>query len=120
MSCVLRIAAPGIAVVVPTLTVQPYRVEGNTAHFDVSRARFNQLAQQIEDAIAFLRSHRADVEVLMGLPSASGSLDFGVENRLLPAQFGVLSPELVCLAGKAGIGLQLSLYALQERDHADA
>ena len=38
----------------------------------------------------------------------------------LPAQFGRLSPELVCRAGKAGLGLELSLYSIQEGEGAEA
>ncbi len=120
MSCVLRVSAPGVAVVADSLSLKPYRVDGDTVHYDVSAADFDQLAEQIEDAITFLRQYQAEIGTLMALPSASGWLDFGVSNRHLPAQFGRLSPELVCLAGKLGLGLELSLYAVQDEKGAEA
>jgi hypothetical protein len=110
VSCVLRVSAPGATAVAERLTLKPYRVDGDTVHYDVSAADFDRLGDQIEDAIAFLREHQSDIGTLMALPSSAGWLDFGVSNRHLPAQFGRLSPELVCLAGKAGLGLELSLY----------
>jgi hypothetical protein len=111
MSCVLRVSAPGIDSSAANLALKPYRVEGDSAHFDVSSAGLDDLPRQIEDAVSFLRLHKADLEVLMAIPGVSGSLDFGVLNRQVPAQFGRLSPELVCLAGKAGLGLELSFYS---------
>jgi hypothetical protein len=107
-------------VVANSLTLKPYRVQGDTVHYDVSAAGFDELSRQIEDATAFLSQHRAEIEKLMALPSSSGWLDFGVSNRHMAAQFSRLSPELVCLAGKAGLGLELSLYAVQEENGAEA
>jgi len=114
MSCVLRVTAPDIATAAHRLAVKPYRVEGNCAHFDVSVADFDDLAGQIADAIAFLKRHKAEVDELMALPSSDGVLDFGVARRHVAAQFGRLSAELVCLAGKAGLALELSLYPVGE------
>ena len=120
MSCVLRVSAPGVAVVADSLSLKHYRIDGDTVHYDVSAADFDQLAAQIEDAITFLRQYQAEIGTLMALPSSSGWLDFGVSNRHTPAQLGRLSPELVCLAGKAGLGLELSLYALEGATGAEA
>jgi hypothetical protein len=117
MSCVLRISAPGIEGALGALTLRPYRVEGGTAHFDVSRAGFRDLAAQIEDAIAFLQRHKDDVARLMDLPSAQGWLDFGIADRNHPAQSNVFPAELVCLAGKAGIGLEMSMYWVEDANH---
>ena len=114
MSCVLRISAPGLGAVLSKLAVQPYRVEDETAHFMVSDAGFRDLPVQIAHAVAFLERHKADVAALMSLPSAEGWLDFAVADRNQPAQFNRLSPELVCLAGKVGIGLELSTYWVEE------
>ena len=114
MTCVLRVTAPGIAAAVEGISLKPYRLEGDTAHFGVSEAAFADLSSSIGDAIAFLRREKASVESLMALPSASGWLDFGVENLDMPAQFPRISPELVCLAGKAGLGLELSLFVIGE------
>ncbi len=100
--------------------MRPHRLDGDTGYFDVSAAGFDRLPQQIEDAVAFLRRYKADVDALMALPSASGCLDFGVENREIPVPFGRLSPELVCLAGKAGLSLDISFSALAEVDRPGA
>ena len=117
MSCVLRISAPALETGLPGLTIRPHRFEHGTAHFTVSEAGFRDLAAQIGDAVQFLQRHKGDVERLMSLPSAEGSLDFAVADRNQPAQFNRLSPELVCLAGKAGIGLELSTYWVASDDH---
>ncbi len=100
--------------------MKPYRIDGDTLHVDVSNADFDQLSTQIEEAISFLQRYKTDLEVLMALPGVSGVLDFAVANRHLPAQFGRLSPDLVCRAGKAGLGLELSLYSIQEDKGAEA
>jgi hypothetical protein len=102
------------------MALKPYRIDGDTVHYDVSGAGFDQLSEQIQDAVSFLGQHREEIEKLMALPSSSGWLDFGVSNRHLPAQFGRLSPELVCLAGKAGLGLELSLYAAEGEKGVEA
>ena len=116
MTCILRVTAPGIADAAASGSgsFNPYRLEGQTAHFDVSPAAFDQLSQQIEDAIEFLRKHKQDVDVLMALPSSSGVLDFGVSQKYAGVQFGRFSAELVCLAGKAGLGLEISLYPVED------
>lgn len=110
MSCVLRISAPAIEGALGARSLRPYRLQDGCAHFTVSEAGFRELDSQIEDAIAFLRRHKEDIAKLMELPSAEGWLDFGIADRNHPGQFNRLSPELVCLAGKAGIGLQVSTY----------
>jgi hypothetical protein len=114
MTCVLRVTAPGLPALAEGPAHKPYRVEGETAHYLVSDADFDRLADQIEDAIEFLRRYRDEIGALMALASSSAWLDFAVSNRHLPAQFNRLSPELVCLAGKAGIGLSLSLYPIED------
>jgi hypothetical protein len=116
---ILRVTAPGIAVVAAGGSLKPYRLEGDTAHFEVSQAGFEELDQQIDDAIIFLREHKQDIDLLMALPSASGILDFGAAQKYAGAQFGRFSAELVCLAGKAGLGLELSLYPV-ESERAEA
>jgi hypothetical protein len=113
------VTAPGIAVAAGTGSLKSYRLDGDTAHCEVSAAGFDQLDQQIEDAIAFLHEHKKDVDRLMALPSACGLLDFGVSQKYSGTQFGRFSAELVCLAGKAGLGLELSMYPIEnEREEA--
>jgi len=113
MACVLRVTAPGVALAAERLSLKPYRVDADTVHYDVSDAGFDELSEQIEDALSFLRQQRAELETLMALPSSNGWLDFGVSNEQLPAQFLRLSPEFVRLAGELGLGLEMSFYAVQ-------
>jgi hypothetical protein len=110
MSCVLRISAPGIEAALETRSFPPYRYQDGWAHFAVSEAGFRELDAQIEDAIAFLKRHKEDVARLMDLPSAQGWLDFGIADRNGPARADRVSPDLVCLAGKAGIGIETFTY----------
>ena len=63
--------APGFTVVANDLALKPYRVDGDTVHYDVSDAGFDELSEQIEDATAFLSRHRTEIETLMALPSSS-------------------------------------------------
>ena len=60
MSCVLRISGPAIKISLSKISLVPFRVEDEAAHFDVSAADFNDLNGQIEDAIKFLQSHNAE------------------------------------------------------------
>jgi hypothetical protein len=109
VTCVLRVSAPAVAGALRDLSIQPVGLEDDTARFSVSAAGPDRLADQIEDAIVFLRRNKDELEKLMALPSASAWLEFGVEKPSRSTEFGRLSPELVCLAGKLGIGLELSL-----------
>ena len=120
MTCVLRVTAPGIEQVLDRIDIKPYRLEKDTAHFDVSKADFDQLAASVEDAMAFLRRHRADIDTLMSVPSSDGILDFGTANRDFPAQYRRFPAELVCMAGKAGLGLELSFYMIAESKGTEA
>jgi len=117
MSCVLRISAPGIEDVIGSQPLQPYRFEDGWAHFTVSNQGFRELDAQIEEAIAFLKRHTEEIVKMMDLPSAEGWLDFGIAARSHPMQRNVFPPELVCLAGKAGIGLGMSVYSVADEDH---
>lgn len=117
MSCVLRISAPEIDAALATLSLRPYRLEEGWARFTVSEAGFRELDAQIEDAITFLRRHQDDIAKLMNLPSAEGWLGFGIADRGHPAQRNVFPAELICLAGKAGIGLATSVYWVEDENH---
>ena len=117
MTCVLRVAAPDLRTVLDEVSIRPCRVEEGWANFVVSDAGFGDLAAQVEDAIAFLKGRKEDVARLMDLPSAEGWLDFGVADRNRPAQSNALPPELVCLAGKAGIGLEMSIHRVEDEEH---
>ncbi len=110
MSCVLRISAPQLGRVLGDLGVQPYRVEGDDAHFLVSDSDFDDFASQVRDAIAFLGSHSRDLEMLAALPEIRGVLDFGVAWRDVTAQVDSLPAELVRRAAEFGFGIELSHY----------
>lgn len=78
----------------------------------VSSHEWNAVLSQIEDALVFMRHHwdsvraatlRSDVEVAF--------LDFGWEfSRSTMADSRRVPPELAALCGKAGIGIELSVY----------
>ena len=108
MSCVLRISAQHLGDCVSRLSVKPYRVECGTAHFDVSTANFDDFTRQVNDAIAFLHAHVADLKLLMGEPDASGVLDFAVERREVAAQFDAFPASLVREAASLGLALEIS------------
>jgi hypothetical protein len=102
------------------LSLKPYRVEEGIAHFDVSKAGFDDFATQVEDAVAFLRSRAADVKLMMSESGAIGVLDFGVEWRDVAAQFDTFPAELVREAGGFGLALELSHYPVSEGRGAEA
>lgn len=110
MSCVLRISCPGVKASLSKISLEPFRVENESAHFDVSEADFGEFKAQIEDAIVFLQSHREDIKLLMSEPRASGILDFATEWRDDVAQFDNFPAPLVREAGNLGLSLELSHY----------
>lgn len=119
MSCVLRISLPNIKGALKGLSIFPYRVNTDTAHFNVSDADFNNFNAQVNDAVVFLNSNGADVKLLMSQPSASGELDFAIEWRDVAFQFDTLPSALVCLAGGFGLALTLSHYPVSEAGNAE-
>ena len=49
----------------------------------------------------------------MKIPSVEiATLDFGISQRDVAAQFDYFQPELVRIAGKLGLGLELSQYSI--------
>lgn len=80
-----------------------------------------ELKEQVEDAIAFLKlydSELHEVSLLNGIEVFH--LDFGYECRInmttVCVQGEYLPPELLVLAGKHGIGVALSLYPPMQND----
>src|ERR1035437_1149066 len=45
MSCVLRISGPGVKASLSKISLEPYRVEDDAAHFDVSEADFSNFQE---------------------------------------------------------------------------
>ena len=78
---------------------------------DVSGAGVENLKRQIRDAIKFLAEQRS---LLRGLRRVAGvetlTLDFGVADRAVAAQFDYFPPELIAAAGSLGIGFEISRY----------
>jgi hypothetical protein len=107
MSCVLRISGARVKASLSKITLVPYRLEGETAHFEVSaadlsaespvrrelsavspvRRDFFEFQSQITNAITFLQSHKQDLKRLMGESGTSGVLDFAIEWRDVAVQF---------------------------------
>jgi hypothetical protein len=70
------------------------------------------LNAEIADATTFLSAHEAELLRLHGFSGVSDMrLDFGYYRRDVAGQFEYLPPQLLALAGRCGIGIELSLYA---------
>jgi hypothetical protein len=81
----------------------------------VSEASGDDLAQQIQDAIEFLRMHKTEVARLMRFEGLEGvDLDFGVNRKNDFLQSSRLPPELLTLAGALGVGVEVSIYGEDE------
>ena len=81
----------------------------------VSEASGDDWAQQIQDAIEFLRKHKDEMARLMkfeGLESVD--LDFGVNRKNGFLQSNRLPPALLTLAGALSIGVEVSIYGEDE------
>jgi hypothetical protein len=81
----------------------------------VSEASGDDLAQQIQDAIEFLRKHKEEVARLMKFEGLEGvDLDFGVNRKNGFLQSSRLPPALLTLAGALGVGVEVSIYGEDE------
>lgn len=110
MSCVLRISKPEGTGTAPSAALKPYRVSGNTAHFQVSNADFDAFKQQINDATCFLQAHEADIKQMLSVSQATGVLDFAIEWRDVGVQYDSIPAELVRVAGSLGLAIEISHY----------
>ncbi|HEV8610431.1 MAG TPA: hypothetical protein VGS98_10250 [Thermoanaerobaculia bacterium] len=120
MSCVLRITGPQLERALRDLTIEPYRVEGDDAHFLVSDSDLGDFTGQVRDAIAFLGSHSQDLERLTALPEVRGILDFGLAWRDVAAQVDSLPAELVRRAAEFGFSIELSHYPVSAENSGGA
>jgi hypothetical protein len=124
--CVLHVNGGDFAVdqFLASASIKPYQVhhrgeptrpagknyEHSGFRADVS-AVDGELQTPIEDAILFLRRYETDLSRLAGMREVSDRrLDFGCFRREVAAQFEYLPPELLLLAGRLGIGIELSFY----------
>ena len=110
MSCVLRISGPGINAALSKISLEPYRNEEGTIHFEVSEADFGHFTAQIKDSISFLQTHIADVKLMMSEPGTRGILDFAIEWRDVAVQVDNFPVALVREAGSLGLALEISHY----------
>lgn len=100
----------------PRLTTRPEGIKHTHSGFTVtvSDAEWT-LRDQAHDACAFLDVHEAELATLSSWPEVEDvRLDFPIEKRDVLAQSEYFPPELVRAAGRAGIGLELSIYLCTE------
>lgn len=75
------------------------------------------LRDQAHDACSFLAVHEAELATLSSLPEVEDvRLDFPLEKRDISVQSEYFPPELVRAAGRAGIGLELTIYLCAENE----
>ena len=83
----------------------------------VSEAAMDDLATQIDDAIAFLDEHEDELRRLGSFEGVEEvEIDFAVAWRDLAAQSDWFPPELLWRAGALDIALRVSHYLTQERE----
>jgi hypothetical protein len=83
----------------------------------VSAQPFERFAAQMRDAGRYLRLHARSIRALGRFPGVESlTLDFGIAKRSdVVAQYQRFSAELVALAGRLGLALELSLYPIEQR-----
>jgi hypothetical protein len=83
--------------------------------FDVSESEWDDLKGQIEDTILFLEKHFKELEILLSTHKISDAyLDFPIYSRLdenIVNQNDHLPKELIVLAGKLSLGIEMAIYS---------
>jgi hypothetical protein len=92
---------------------------------DVSRGSRANLVEQVSDAIAFLKQHGTAIAGLRSAPGVEDArLDFPVNLRInretVVGQFDYFPPELISLAGTLGLGIEISIYAVDIEELVEA
>ena len=81
---------------------------------DVSTKGFDDLNGQVKDAIQYLKRHKSKIVQLREVFKVKDiTLDFPIDLRIgekIVVQFDYLPPQLISLAGKLGIGIEISIY----------
>jgi hypothetical protein len=81
----------------------------------VSRAGFDDLDAQVQDAVKFLRIHEDELRRLSGFPGVEEvCIDFGIRRRDVSAQTDVFPAELLWQAGALDIDLVVTHYAVAD------
>lgn len=83
----------------------------------VSEADFSDIAAQMDDALQFFASHRAQIENVVGYPGVEwATLDFGADLRP-PFWASFCFPSALAAAvGATGVSLELSVYPSDDSD----
>ncbi len=79
----------------------------------VSDCEFDDVPGQLQDALAFLSDHAADIRRMMQTRESAATLDFARETREEGFQYLAFPALLVQRAGALGIGLEISLCPAQ-------
>jgi hypothetical protein len=81
-----------------------------------SNAKFSELHKKIDEATLFLPSNEKELIRLRDFPGVEGiSLDFGIEERDVPAQREAFPPELLFPAWKGGNIVGFHAPSISER-----
>lgn len=92
----------------------PYKgrpIESSGFSLVASGAAFDDVWQQIDDVIAFLKHHETDLALINTFPGVEEYLfDFGIEDRDVSHQADYFPAELLRLAGNLNISLVISRY----------
>ena len=92
---------------------KPYKRSG--LNVLVSDGEFNCLETQIIEALSFLRKHEEEIDRLGQFPGVENiCLDFAVAYRDSFIQNESFPPELIRLAGRLGLGIELSIFQATE------
>jgi len=82
---------------------------------EVSRRDFHDFVGQVRDAVRFLKRHAGAIRSLRRFPGVeSVTLDFGVAWRDVAVHGDVFPEELVALAGKYRLSLEVSHYPVEQ------
>jgi hypothetical protein len=78
-------------------------------------AGFDEFEKQVAEATRFLVAHSDEIRRLASFPGVElSTLDFGINQRAVPAQCDYLPPELVRVAASLNLGIELSHYAISD------
>ena len=78
----------------------------------VSSADFDQLDEQIQDAIKFLEKNKREIKNLIEFSGADNlsEIDFAIEKRDIWMQTDYFPSKLLVLAGALGLGIRISVF----------
>lgn len=83
--------------------------------FDVSEQEWDDLPGQVQDAIAFLTLWEHEIiNLMVSHEVTSAYLDFPVNSRLNDKTVGQcdhLPKELIAVAGRVGLGIEITMYS---------